>query len=844
MNFPPSSIVLLARLLRRDGFAFFGKCARFAFSRDAWLWLLRGGRSSSGPARFSRRDIETIRRSPWFDEAWICREHPEILRSGVSPAEFYLVHGTTGAVGPGPDFVGDEYLALNPDVQLAGMNPLLHFEQYGSLRCRQISFLEDSKTVFPDGATEQSRDFAVAPPKTFRTAVFAAFSGNGRISAANLLYLRGLSEIADNVVYVSNNPVFPDEVRKLDGLVCHATFANHGEYDFGSYKRGFRKAVELGLLAPERTRELILANDSCIGPVVPFSKAFSAMETRRCDFWGLTAYLGFGQEHVQSYFMVFRRKVLDGRELRSFLDGVKRESDRWRVISHYEVRLTPVLREAGYRGDTLVPWNFFRDEADDHGRLAFPPASPVTLLRRYGMPLVKTKTINGENDESPDELLGLIGQINPELRKLVHPRPKAAPGKDVAAHPVPREKRLSHMEACRENVRRIAEKAASGEAVRTVFLVSDPAMFPARPLFEAMRRGAKAFSPSVCVVPDLRWTDPEERMARCFDELQKTIPAGFLRLPHSDRDGCWTDVLSGADIVCYPSPYDLSNFLFNPHWAVGRSFLPIHVNYGFYRSVYDRGVMSRQNYAYFWKAFFECEATAKEYAEHSILQGANAEVVGYVKMDALFGAKPWPRNGNRKRVMIAPHHSVEGGANDTLALSNFERYADYFLELPRKHPELDFVFRPHPFLFTVLARPGKWGRAKAERWIARMKAHPNVRWSDEGDYFPAFASCDAIVQDCGSYLVEWFYTGKPCCYMLKDPGDIDAKFSPLGMECLSHCYLAYGKPAIESFLRDVVEGGNDPKSAARDEFRKSVMVNYPHAADAALASIKRALGAG
>ena len=43
-------------------------------------------------------------------------------------------------------------------------------------------------------------------------------------------------------------------------------------------------------------------------------------------------------------------------------------------------------------------------------------------------------------------------------------------------------------------------------------------------------------------------------------------------------------------------------------------------------------------------------------------------------------------------------------------------------------------------------------------------------------------------------------------------------------------------------LRDVVEGGADPKAAARDEFRKSIMVNYPHAADAALASIRRDLG--
>ena len=175
--------------------------------------------------------------------------------------------------------------------------------------------------------------------------------------------------------------------------------------------------------------------------------------------------------------------------------------------------------------------------------------------------------------------------------------------------------------------------------------------------------------------------------------------------------GIWPDVIGdfGADIVCYPSPYDLSAFRYNPHWAVGRNFLPIYISYSFSTSLHGYGVYGRQNYAYFWKVFVECEANAKEYAEHSILKGANAEVVGYFKMDALASAKPWPRNGNRKRVLIAPHHSVEGGANDSLALSNFQRYADYFLALPEKHPDLDFVFRPHPFLFTVLAQPFKWG---------------------------------------------------------------------------------------------------------------------------------------
>jgi hypothetical protein len=817
----PSFVNTLVHLLRRDGLSFFSKCARYAFSPSAWAWLV--GNSA---------DERLIASSPWFDAEWFLREYPKARRSGMTPAYYYLLHGNSGTCSPGPDFIGEEYLALNLDVKWAHLNPLLHFERLGRKRHRQISCLENPAHEFPEGAREFRRDFAGKPVCHRRTAVFAAFSVTGRIPETDILYLKGLAEVADNVVYVASNPVFPEEADKLRDLVRTAIFLDHGEYDFGSYKRGYAVAKELGLLRPEKADDLILANSSCYGPVVPFQGTFDAMADRPCDFWGLTAYNGFEREHIQSYFLVFRRKVLDGGELETFLDGVRREINRWHVIFQYETRLTGFLREAGYRAATLVPWDFYLAKGKGW---VFPPTRPVTLLEKYGMPLVKAKTIDGENDEGHSRLMAAIQAANPALAQALD-RPPALPD-----HSRVREARLSHTRRLEEVARRVRAKALAGKRLDVLFLVSDASMFPAKPLFDAMLAD-EAFSPRVLVVPDLRWPDVPARMEACRNDLSAVVPGDRLKIAEERGWGIWQDEAGAADIVCYASPYDISTFVYNPHWAVGRSFLPIHVNYGFFRSLYDHNVMERQNYAYFWKAFFECGATEKEYAEHSILKGANADVVGYVKMDALAAAEPWSRNGDRKRVLVAPHHSVEGGTNDTLALSNFQRYADYFLALPVRHPELDFVFRPHPFLFTVLSRPDKWGKARVDGWISRMKAHPNVRWSDEGDYFPAFASCDAIVQDCGSYLVEWFYTGKPCCYMLKDPSDIAAKFAPLGRECLSHCHIAYAEADIEAFLRDVVEGGVDAKAAGREAFRQSVMLNYPHAADAALASIKRALG--
>lgn len=389
----------------------------------------------------------------------------------------------------------------------------------------------------------------------------------------------------------------------------------------------------------------------------------------------------------------------------------------------------------------------------------------------------------------------------------------------------------------------IREKASRGERIRAVFFVASAAMFPARPLLDAMRRDP-AFDARIAVIPDLRGIagdDPRPAMARCRAALAADYPPDAFLPAEPDSRGQWPDLLSDfrADLVCHPSPYDLSDFRYNPRWCVGRPVLPVHVNYGYYRSLYDRHLMANRNYAIFWKAFFECPATLAEYVGHSLLRGANAEVVGYVKMDPL---ARFPANrGPRRRVLLCPHHSVEGGANDSLALSNFLRYADFFADLPARFPEIDFLFRPHPFLFPVLERPVFWGPAKCRAWRERFLSRPNAAWSPGGDYFAEFASADAIVQDCGSYLMEWFYTGRPCCYMLKDPSDV-AKFAPIGREALRHCHVAYDEAAIEAFLRDVVLAGRDALAAGRAAFRATMALHWPHAADVALRAIRRDLG--
>ena len=400
-----------------------------------------------------------------------------------------------------------------------------------------------------------------------------------------------------------------------------------------------------------------------------------------------------------------------------------------------------------------------------------------------------------------------------------------------------------HQAAFPAKVAAVRAKAARGERVRAVFFVADAAMFPARALFDAMRRDLR-FDARIAVVPDLRGiadADPAPAMERCRAALAVSVPAEAFLPVACGADGGWPDVLSdfGADLVCHSSPYELSDFRYNPRWCVGRPFLPVYANYGYPCTAFALPVLGLSNYAFQWKVFLESEAALGAYRSASPVAGCNGVVAGDMKMDALAAA---PRNpGPRRRVLLAPHHSVGGGANGVLSLSNFLRFADFFAELPARFPELDFLFRPHPFLFPVLSRPKFWGPAKCAAWRERFLAHPNAAWSGGGDPVADFAASDAIVQDSASFLAEWMFTGRPCCYLLKSPEDV-SEFLPVGRECLARCTVACDEAAIDAFLRDVVLGGRDDLAAEREAFRREIAVNFPHAADAALASIKRDLG--
>lgn len=781
--------------------------------------IYRALRKSLPEEKRLAEESDIIRSSEYYDNEWYLRNSVMLPGTSFDGARHYLDVGAYQGKDPSLSFCSEEYLALHADVAAAKMNPLLHYELHGKDENRELSFLELKDPVFPDGAVDAKRCFAIAPVKHKRVAVLSCFTSSGHLPDTLFYLIHGIHEVADQVILVGDCPIIPSELDRLDGLVVYAQFERHQQYDFGSYKRGLSFARKSGLLAPAYADELVFLNDSCYGPVYPFSESFNQMSRRPNDFWGYNYYSPNFQPHVSSYFMVFKRNIIDSMLLDQFLDRVQGVYDRGMVIATLETQLTGFLESHGMYSEAYA----------QNSRLGL-FNHPLTFLKQYRVPLIKKKAFSRKSKEDMDEVFRIIEKNAPDLAAMIPHQ-----GYQPKAYRMPTIE--EHQQSFAEKCCMISEKVKNGLKIRALFLVPKASMFPSRPLFDAMLSDP-LFDPFITVIPDVRWErNPLGDIVTGEKELIKDgVPATRLIPVRQDVLGRWPDVCQDMDLVCYNTPYDLSSFRYRPRYSVGRNFLPIMVNYGFYRSKYDDHILALDSYAYLWKAFFECGDTVTQYQENSHYGGKNAEITGYIKMDSLADVPCEPHT--RKRILVALHHSIDGGTNKYLNLANIVRYEEYFLSLPDHYPDLDFVYRPHPFLLRVLSEDRFWGPVKVEQYFSSLKAKPNVIWSDGGDYFKEFAESDGCIQDCGSYLVEYLYAGKPCCYMLKSPSDIPKKFAPLGQKCLEQCYISYDTASIDHFINHVIIQGQDDKAASRSDFAKSIMVNYPHAAETALQSIK------
>jgi lipopolysaccharide biosynthesis protein len=186
-----------------------------------------------------------------------------------------------------------------------------------------------------------------------RVAIFAHYDKNNIIDDYVVFYLKKLKEVVDSIIFVSDSKIKQEELDKINNLILDSICQKHGEYDFGSYKRGFFFLKEKYENEFNTIDELVLANDSCYC-IGDFTQVFQKMSYSDCDFWGITQNKDQYPEHIQSYFIVFKKKIIISTYLTNFIKNIKKEKSKQDIIENYEVGLTQFLLKNGFKKTSFI----------------------------------------------------------------------------------------------------------------------------------------------------------------------------------------------------------------------------------------------------------------------------------------------------------------------------------------------------------------------------------------------------------------------------------------------------------------------------------------------------------
>lgn len=207
-------------------------------------------------------------------------------------------------------------------------------------------------------------------------------------------------QMCSNYIFVVCNSIFGWSGENVSLYADRVIYRENIGYDAG----GFRDVLcdYLGWHKLEEYDEVMLLNDSFYGPFYPIQQIFDVMKTVEADFWGLTrSKAGITvegmkyKEHIQSYFFVFRKRVISSNAFRNFWEQLKYPASMDEAIRDFELGINDCLKQNGFCDAAITDLykNTFTIEENKNPYLEY----PLELIRDCKIPILKYKALSFGN---------------------------------------------------------------------------------------------------------------------------------------------------------------------------------------------------------------------------------------------------------------------------------------------------------------------------------------------------------------------------------------------------------------------------------------------------------------
>lgn len=286
------------------------------------------------------------------------------------------------------------------------------------------------------------------------------------------------------------------------------------------------------------------------------------------------------------------------------------------------------------------------------------------------------------------------------------------------------------------------------------------------------------------------------------------------------------DIVFSSDINMDELQNHLSNIYLNTNYLTCYLNYSINTanNYPYHYN--NRGVATG------WKMFVESRIDYAELMKYSKYCGVNTVLTGYPKLDSY--AKPLedciiPEKINNENpiVIYAPHFSI-ALEQEHRNWATFQYYHEYFLSLVKKHPNINFVFKPHPELRHRLHYLQIMTMDEFDKYVEEWNSLQNGLYIFDGEYIDLFRKSDLLIQDSGSFIGEWLPTGKPCMFLINYKRKFKTYlngFSILGRKILDKYYLCRNQEEIDKYFKMIMFDKYDPMKEERIKLKDELFIN-------------------
>lgn len=371
----------------------------------------------------------------------------------------------------------------------------------------------------------------------------------------------------------------------------------------------------------------------------------------------------------------------------------------------------------------------------------------------------------------------------------------------------------------KRNQKKVKAKLKGKTHLNVAFYVYDSAKWKCQSVYDLMTKDER-FTPCVFVT---KCNAPENNFNnQTIDDIKKTyeffkskdMNVKYAYDLENDKFIPFEKMSPKPDIIIYQHPW----YVETTQGPVVCSKFALTYYVPYYISDIDNPIeYDLRFHRYIYRYYVPDEIIRKNYAPNMYDKGEKLIVAGHPQLDFYLDDKT---ENERKYVIYAPHWTVCG---DNLRYSTFDWNGYKILEFAEKHPELNWVFKPHPCLYNFLFMSGYMTKDDADEYYKRW--HDVGIVCEDGDYMQLFQNSIAMITDCGSFLTEYFFTKQPCIHLVSQYFQGNESVKRI---CETY-YNVHNADEMNKFFEEVLIYKNDPKKQERLALLKKL--NYPNSAE-------------